>query len=423
VRILWITNTIFPEPCKAIGLSYPVVGGWMFALAKQLISTKKIKLAIATVYRGSDIKSFDIEDVLYFLLPAKSMTDYHKNHEPDWQKICKEFDPDIIHIHGTEYPHGLECMRSCPTMNYIVSIQGLVGVYSKYYLGGIEPWEIFKHMTFRDFVRRDSLFQAKRKFENRSIFEKEYFLRSRHIIGRTSWDYAHTKAINPYINYHFCNEIIRDSFYTATKWDVNCKNDYTVFISQAIYPIKGLHQVLKAIALLRTDFPEIIARIAGPNIIKNKSFMGRIKLGGYGAYIKNMIDRFNLHEQVWFTGSLLEEQMVAEYRNAHVFICPSSIENSPNSLGEAQLLGVPTIASYVGGIPDMVVHGESGLLYRFEEVEMLAENIRKIFTNDLLAIQLSKNGIHAAAKRHNRQINLKQTLSIYNKVLLFSIKS
>ena len=88
-----------------------------------------------------------------------------------------------------------------------------------------------------------------------------------------------------------------------------------------------------------------------------------------------------------FTGSLREDQMIAEYLNAHLFICPSSIENSPNSLGEAQLLGVPVIASYVGGVPDMVTHGETGLLYRFEEVEMLAEGIRNLFMNMALALR------------------------------------
>jgi len=423
MRILWITNTIFPSPSKALGLSSPVVGGWMLALANQLISSKKINLAIATVYGGNDIKSFEIENVLYYLLPVKSKTNYHKSLEPVWQKICREFKPDVIHIHGTEHPHGLACMRSSPNLNYIISIQGLVSVYSRYYDGGIGQWEIFKHITFRDVIKRDSIFQRKRMFRRRGIFEKEYILISRNIIGRTSWDYAHAKTINPSINYYFCNEILRDSFYTASKWDVNNKNKYTIFLSQAAAPLKGLHQVIKAIAMLKTEFPEIKIRIAGRNITKNKSFLEKMKLGGYGAYIRSLIDKFNLHEQVWFTGQLLEDQMVVEYKNAHVFICPSSIENSPNSLGEAQLIGVPTISAYIGGIPDMVTHGETGLLYRFEEVEMLAENIRKVFTSDELAIKLSKNGIQAAEKRHNRQINLGQTINIYNSVLIPTFKN
>ena len=114
-----------------------------------------------------------------------------------------------------------------------------------------------------------------------------------------------------------------------------------------------------------------------------------------------------------FTGSLNEEQMVNEYLNSSMFICPSSIENSPNSLGEAQLLGVPVIASYVGGIPDMVTHEETGLLYRFEEVEMLAIEIKRIIEDSTLTKKIAENGYEAAKKRHSRSTNLNQLLTIY----------
>ena len=218
------------------------------------------------------------------------------------------------------------------------------------------------------------------------------------------------------MNYHFCNETLRDGFYTSPKWDIANKVDYTIFLSQASYPIKGLHQVLKAIALLKKDFPEIKIRVAGQNITQTNSLRNKIKLNGYGAYIKKLINQLKLHDQVKFTGSLTEEQMIAEYLNAHFFICPSSIENSPNSLGEAQLLGVPVIASYVGGIPDMVTLGETGLLYRFEEVEMLVEQIRHIFSDAILANYLSENGIKEATLRHDKIINTNKTIALYSKI-------
>lgn len=421
MRILWITNTIFPVPSTTLGLSLPVVGGWMYALAMQLISNKKIELAIATVYPGKGIKSIEIDGILYFLLPAKSKTEYKRTLETSWLKICNEYNPDLIHIHGTEYTHGLACMRSCPNFRYVVSIQGLISIYSRYFLAGIKPREIFKYITLRDLIKVDSLFHANRKLRNRGIFEKEYILRTHHIIGRTSWDYAHVKTVNPNVKYHFCNETLRESFYTTSKWDINNKTDYTIFLSQASEPLKGLHQVIKAIALLKSDFPEIKLRVSGPNILRNSIIFEKIKRGGYAAYIQNLIDKFNLNKQICFVGPLLENKMVSEYINAHVFICPSSIENSPNSLGEAQLIGVPTISSYVGGIPDMISHEKTGLLYRFEEVEMLADNIRKVFTDNVMAQNLSKNGIQAAEKRHDRQINRDQTIHIYNTILNTSL--
>lgn len=110
------------------------------------------------------------------------------------------------------------------------------------------------------------------------------------------------------------------------------------------------------------------------------------------------------------------ERMVEQYRLANVFVCPSSIENSPNSLGEAQLIGCPVVASYVGGVPDMVENGRTGLLYRFEETEMLAAAICRIFGNDDLAKSLSKNGIDVAKERYDGIKNATRMMEIYNSI-------
>ena len=417
MKILWITNTIFPEPSKALGVSEPVGGGWMYGLANKIATTENIQLAVAATYTGSELKIFHIDGVTYYLLPGHATTRYLKSHEPLWKNICNEFQPNVIHIHGTEYAHGLACMRVCPSLNYVVSIQGLVSIYARYYFAGLSLSELFKSITFRDIVRLDTFFQAKNKFIKRGVFEQEYIRRTQHVIGRTNWDYAHTKTINSSVNYHFCNETLRDGFYTSPKWSIANKTDYTIFLSQAGYPIKGLHQVLKAVAILKNYFPNIKVRVAGQNITQTTTLMNKIKLSGYGAYIKKLINQLKLHDQVQFTGSLTEEQMIAEYLNAHLFICPSSIENSPNSLGEAQLLGVPIIASYVGGIPDMVTHGETGFLYRFEEVEMLVEHIRNLFMECALLLNLSKNGINAAEQRHHQITNLQQMIKIYRSIV------
>lgn len=421
MKILWITNTIFPAPSKTIGIPAPVFGGWMYGLAMKLATSSGIKLAVATIYQGKELKSLDIERVTYYLIPSKSTIAYQKRLEPYWQTICEEFKPDIVHIHGTEFTHGLSCMRKCPTLNYVVSIQGIVGVYSRYYYAGISILNILKNITFRDVVRCDTLFQGKKNFKLNGIFENEFLQKTHHVIGRTSWDFAHTKAINPSLSYHFCNESLRDCFYNATKWNINSKTNYTIFLSQAAYPIKGLHQVLKAVALLISDFPEIKVRVAGPSIIRNNTILDKMKISGYGSYIKKIMNKYKLNDIVHFTGLLNERQMVNEYQNCHVFICPSSIENSPNSLCEAAIIGAPIIAAYVGGIPDMLVHDESGLLYQFEEIEMLSENIRRIFSDNIQSERLSQYGIKVAEQRHNADIILEQTLKIYTKVLMKDI--
>lgn len=416
MKILWIVNTIFPAPSKELGLPQPVVGGWMYGLAEQLNKTPGVELAVATAAPFTEVKQIAKNGIKYYILPSKDITKYDSKLEGYWDEICKEIQPDVTHIHGTEFAHGLACMRKLTHLNYLVSIQGLISVIAKYYYAGMTFSDILKNITFRDLMCMDTIWQQKQKFEVRGQFEKEYISKTKHIIGRTNWDYAHTKFINSRANYHFCNESLREGFYTADKWSLDHCEKYTIFLSQAGYPIKGLHQVIRAVSLLKNEFPNIKVRIGGGNIVKNDTFKDKIRLSGYGKFIKRLLKKHKLEQNFEFLGSLDENQMISEYHKAHVFICPSSIENSPNSLGEAQLLGVPVIASYVGGVPDMVSDGNTGLLYQFEEIEMLVISIRRIFKGTSSILHLSENEIEEANIRHNKKINIESLLNIYSRI-------
>lgn len=417
MKILWITNIIFPEPSKALGLPTPVTGGWMYGSVNQFVSKNNIDLAVATTYSGKDLMCLKRNGIVYYLIPITPKNKYQKKLEYFWKKICDKYKPDLIHIHGTEYPRGLACMRACQAFKYVISIQGLIDVIAKYHYAGIPFITILKHITLRDILRRDTIIHQKIKREKNGIFENEYLKRTSHVIGRTSFDYAHSKFINRTVKYYSCNEYLRDGFYEAKKWEITSKKDFSIFLSQAEGTIKGLHQLLKAVGLLQEEFPNIKVRVAGRDITKTDTITDRLKISGYGSYIRSLIKKLSLQEVIEFTGYLIEEKMISEYQNAHVFVCPSSIETSPNSLGEAQIIGVPCIASYAGGIPDMVVHNQTGLLYRFEEVEMLADNIRRIFNDDDFALKLSATGIRVAEQRHDRKTVISKILEIYYKIL------
>ena len=105
--------------------------------------------------------------------------------------------------------------------------------------------------------------------------------------------------------------------------------------------------------------------------------------------------------------------MKQEYLRCNVFVCPSSIENSPNSLGEAQILGVPCIASYVGGIPDMM-RGDEEHLYRYEDVDALAYKIVSLFEqNGFLNTEPMRQ---KALLRHDAETNLNTLMNIYKSI-------
>lgn len=413
MKILWVVNTVFPDAAIHIGIQPPVFGGWMYGLANDLAMSGNISLAVATVYSGKEIKSFEINNIQYYLIPQQAQPSKANKLKEDWRLLTSDFSPDLVHIHGTEYAHGLALMNACPDLKYIVSIQGLVSVYHRYFLAGMTTWEVLRNITFRDIVRWNTLFHAKHNFYKRGLTEKEYIRRGQAVIGRTDWDRSHAKVINPHTNYFFCNESLRDEFYTDKKWNLkNCRR-HSIFLSQASYPIKGLHQVLKAVVLLKDSYPDILVEVAGHDITKATTLIDRLKRDGYGLYIESLIKTYKLETHIKFLGSLQADEMKKAYLRSHVFICPSSIENSPNSLGEAQILGVPTIASYCGGIPSMIDEGKSALIYRFEEHEMMADHIKSIFNSDEVAYNLSNKGSLEATERHNRELNSKNLLSIY----------
>lgn len=388
----------------------------MYGLASDLAHSENLTLAVATVYAGSELKSFETNGIHYYLIPNKEQGLTPSHDTSTWDKVIDDFSPDIVHIHGTEYSHGLALMNAFPDLKYVISIQGLVSVYHRYFLAGMGIWDVLRNITFRDIVSWNTLFHAKHDFYKRGLVEKEYLRRATSVIGRTDWDRAHTLTINPKVAYHFCNESLRDEFYTDEKWSFdNCRR-HSIFLSQASYPIKGLHQVLKAIALLKEEFPDILIEVAGHDITKAVALKDRLKRGGYGRYIGRMINHYGLEKHVKFLGPLQAEEMKKAYLRAHIFICPSSIENSPNSLGEAQILGVPCIATYCGGIPSMVKSDRSALLYRFEECEMLKLNIKELFESNILAENIAIHGLQEALIRHNRVKNLDAIKSTYNKV-------
>ena len=100
-----------------------------------------------------------------------------------------------------------------------------------------------------------------------------------------------------------------------------------------------------------------------------------------------------------------------------MFVLGSSIENSPNSLGEAQLLGVPVIASYVGGTCDMMPDGLQDYLYRFEEIEMLSNKVCQIFEAPQSWSHIQEFEITTASQRHSKEKVREQTLEMYKEII------
>jgi glycosyltransferase involved in cell wall biosynthesis len=166
------------------------------------------------------------------------------------------------------------------------------------------------------------------------------------------------------------------------------------------------------------QYPDTKIRIAGSNIFASETIKQRLTRSTYVKYLEKLSKQFGLEDHVQFTGPLNAEQMKNEYLKCNVFVCPSSIENSPNSLAEAQILGVPCIASYVGGIPDMIPSNSCGSLYRSSDHIMLAYSVCNAFSSKWE----STSQVMIATDRHNINMNIQNLLSIYHTIIINSEK-
>lgn len=419
MKILWVTNSILPDLAIGLNQKHPPYEGWLIGLANQLASNG-INLTIATAHKNLGTFHHHANGIEYYLLETKTNNyTYDKYLEHQWQMIMHKTQPDLIHIQGSENAHGLSLLKTFPKAKYVLSIQGIISLCSRYYRAGLSRKEILRNLTIRNLIKRDSIISKEKEFINRSeTIEKEYFIRINNFIGRTEWDKTHVRYLSENSKYHFCNEMLRPSFYKSTSWNISKVKKYSIFLSQGNYPLKGLHQVFKAVSLLKNDFPDIEVCFAGRDILlEKKNLMNYVKQKNYGKYLQKLIKKLKITDHVKYLGTLNETSMLEAYKKSNVFICPSSIENSPNSLAEAQILGVPCIASYVGGIPSMVENKKTGLLYRFEEVEQLAEHIRYIFTNPEKAIEIGERGRESALARHDKNTIVNKTISVYNSII------
>lgn len=413
MRLLWITNIKVEcgdnETCR---------GGWMTGALNYLLDNTDYEIIIAYPNGDNNFDNINIKYVPFFY--DLSRTKYDENLYNQFLNIYTEYQPDIIHIWGTEYLHTYIAVKAAEKMllidKLIIHIQGLVSVYSKHYALGM-PERYQKAKTLLDIITGSSLKNQIKTLQKRGINEQLALKSVQYVIGRTSWDKACVEQINPSIKYLFCNEIMRPIFYSSDKWESAKCERHSIFISQANSSIKGFHFVMEALNIIKKRYPDVKVYVAGGGIFDKKgemSFINRhLRINTYNKYLYQKICRYGLRENIVFLGTLSAAQMKEYYLKANVFMSASTIENSCNSVVEAMLLGVPVVSSYVGGITDMIVHQKDGILYPCDEPYMLAYYIMQIFQDTNMAEQISNNARGKTMKRLDRETVGKDLVNIY----------
>lgn len=433
MKVLWLCNIMLPVFAKAAGLPSSNREGWVTGCFHRLVNEKvetgknenliELGVCVPVPEELAGCRK-EIEGAVFYGYYENLNTpeQYDGNLVSRFLEILSDFQPDMVHIFGTEFPHALAMVRAYQRPERtLVGIQGLCGAIADAYMAEL-PYKVQRAKTFRDIVRRDSLRDQQKKFYLRAENEKSTLRQTLHITGRTSFDREGTAAIHPEAVYHLMNETMRPEFYEG-RWDLNGVERHSIFLSQGDYPLKGFHFMLQAMPQIVKEFPDAKLYVAGNSIIGSvggripaKKYPAAVWISEYGVYLRRLIREGNLEGHVIMLGSLTAEQMKAQFLKSHVFVCPSVMENSPNSLCEAMLLGMPVVASRVGGIADLVENGAEGLLFPEGDVEALAEDICNLFENNQFACRLASAAHKEAMVRHNPHTNYLRLLEIYRSI-------
>lgn len=428
-RVLWICNIMLPAIARQLQLPYSNREGWLTGIFERLSKERQgqqddkngIVLGICFPEAGSNESQLTVEGVRCygFSEDLNQPERYDERMEQRFREIFREFKPDLIHIFGTEFPHALAAARSFgKPEKTLIGIQGLCYEIAKVYLEGL-PEKVKNQVTFRDLVRKDSLIQQQQKFVRRGENEIQAIKLAGHITGRTRFDREGTARIHPEAVYHSMNETMRKEFYTGQWEPQNCEK-HSIFLGQGDYPLKGFHFVLEAMPALLEKYPDTRLYVAGNSIIANKTLKDKFKLSAYGKYLLQLIRKYKLQDKIIVLGKLSAQEMKEQYLKSSVFICPSVLENSPNTVGEAMLLGVPVAASFTGGIPDMLTDKKEGLLFPKGKTDKLVLAVEAYWQEDSGGIDFVRKISQAERRRagmaHDQDNNFRRLMEIYQEI-------
>jgi glycosyltransferase involved in cell wall biosynthesis len=127
--------------------------------------------------------------------------------------------------------------------------------------------------------------------------------------------------------------------------------------------------------------------------------------------------------EIIFTGKLSPEALANEYKTANVFTLPAIVDSKGDTEGlgvvliEAMELGLPIVASNVGGIPDVVIDGETGILVPEKDPEALASAYKRLAAEPELVKHLLVGSKKRIAECFTWDGIIQRQIAVYNKVL------
>lgn len=411
--VIWFSPVLLPEMIKFLGLQPSVRAGWIQGLLMALRQyIHHLNIIVVAVGETKKEQRFVVDGVTYHILPYHMHCVLAKSkHLLRAKQLIKEYEVDMVHVHGTESFFSCLACDVDVDVPVCVSIQGLLSKCIIHVTAGLTWKEIVKWQSdWRTLVFRQGPIFTWTSWRRQARREQKVLKSGKFYIGRTQWDRVNVLARNPMAHYLHGGEVLRNIFYQdVPRMETSGK---PIILLGRASPIKGITVFIEMLDILRRRSQPFEARIFGQ--FREKDGLGRVLL--------SRVRKYGLEDCISFLGNQNEIGVARELAQATVFVHPSFMDNSPNSICEAMMLGTPVIATYCGGVPSLIKDGETGILVPPGDAESLAEATIALLNDATQRIQIAKAAQSIAKRRHHMETLANDYWNIYLSIMRISSK-
>lgn len=388
------------------------IAGWQDSLEE--IIHKYTNIDLGVVFESSEVLIEKVIDGIHYypICPSYSLLEKWRNYYswdvskrkllPQAALIIDKFHPDIIHVFGSEWCWGQ--VSKFVNVPVVVHMQGSIPSYlNAFYPPNYNMWDqIFA--TGLNIKKQLSLFLQRYRYVSWKKQEEETLKTVCNFMGRTLWDKQIVKFHNPISRYFYCSEALRSIFYEMEEiWKPRNNTKIRIVTVGCSSFWKGCDTIIKTSHLLMKKHFEFEWIVVGNMSIK--------------CQVEHKERLLFSEQNVVILGFQEVDKVVELLYNSDIYVHTAYIDNSPNSLCEAQYIGLPIIATYVGGIPSLIENDVDGLLVPANDPYQLAQLIIDLSTDKRKQARLGLAAANKARKRHNPQNIINDLLYCYNSIV------
>ena len=402
MKVLWF-EVIVPSRFKN---ESAVLGGWQDSLEELLRQSRDIELFVAFEDKNKSVDK-EVDGVKYIPIhPYKTIITKIKEFFswkvransllPHLLRTIEAVKPDVIHVFGTEWPFGI--VSKYTDKPVIIHIQGIITACNN---ASYPPgYSLFTQWYSNFNIFRILLHPIRQRTQE--VMEREIWKSCSRYMGRTKWDYTLSSILHPNCRYYHVNEVLRPAFYeVAGEWK------------------RQKDRMLRLISTGCGSFwkgPDMVIKVAKVLMAMNIEFEWLLA-GEMPFFLRDMVER---HEKTNFEkchvkimGFMDSLTLIENLKNSSLYIHTAYIENSPNSICEAQMIGIPVVSTNVGGISSIISDGETGVMVPANDPWRMAYEIVSLWNDPDKMTKISCAEVLAARKRHDRTNILNSVIGAY----------